>query len=116
MSDPLAVIARNKLICTGVTLSYEAPIDPYPRPGTEATFDALVNQYYKLLREGIRTDVAFLRSVENSPCVASFDNTVYQLRTAKAHNDNPRAKAFYAAWHRDRSWEAAAEAFLGESS
>jgi len=116
MTDPLAAIAHNKLICTGVAMSYEAPIDPDPRPGTEAAFDALVTQYYKLFREGIRTDVAFLRSVEDSPWVASFDNAVYQLRTAKQHDDNQGAKTFYAAWIRDRSWEEAADAFLGKSA
>jgi len=116
MTDPLAALAGNKRICTGVTLSYEAPVDPDPRPGTEAAFDALVTQYYKLFRESIRTDVAFLRSVEDSPNVENFDNAVYQLRTAKQHDDNQRAKAFYAAWTRDRSWEAAAEEFLGESA
>ncbi|WP_194821251.1 hypothetical protein [Micromonospora sp. S-DT3-3-22] len=116
MTDPLAALALNKLICTGVDLSYETPADPEPRPGTEAAFDALVTQYYKLFRESIRADVAFLRSIEESPSVARFDNTVYQLRTAKQHDDNRRAKAFYAKWARGRSWEAAAEAFLGESA
>lgn len=116
MTDPLAALALNKLICTGVELNYEAPGDPNPRPSTEAAFDALVTQYYKLFRESIRTDVAFLRSVKESPHVAKFDNSVYQLRTAKQHDDNQRAKTFYVAWTCGQSWEAAAESFLDESA
>lgn len=116
MTDHLAAIANNKLICTGVALSYEAPSGPDRRPATEEAFDALVTEYYKLFRESIRIDVAFLRSVEDSQLISSFDNAVYQLRTAKQHEDNPRAKAFYTAWiRRNRSWEAAAEAFLGDA-
>ncbi|MEV6527851.1 hypothetical protein AB0M43_38615 [Longispora sp. NPDC051575] len=113
MTDTLAALARNKLICTGVELNYETPSDPNPRPGTEAAFDALVTQYYKLFRESIRADVNFLRSVKDSQCIADFDKAVYNLRTAKQHDDNSTAKNFYAMWTRDRPWEAAAEAFLG---
>src|ERR1051326_5235223 len=115
MTDHLAAIARNKLMCTGAELSYEALVDPNPRPATESAFDALVTQYYKLLRESIRVDVAFLRSVEDPPQVATFDNAVYRLRTAKQHDDNVNATAFYAKWIRDRSWEDSAEEFLTEA-
>lgn len=112
MTDPLAVLAMNKLICTGVTLDYEVPVKQDPRPSTEGDFDALITQYYKLFRETIRADVAFLRSVEEPSAVADFENAVCNLRHAKQHNDNNRAKAFYASWTRDRSWEAAANVFL----
>src|SRR5262245_32855025 len=111
MIDPLAAIANNKLICTGVALDYEAPANPNPGPANEADFVALVMQYYTLFRERIRADVAFLRSVEESPDVADFDNVVYQLRTAKAHHDNQPAKTFYATWTNGRSWQEAAAAF-----
>ncbi|WP_440098813.1 hypothetical protein [Streptosporangium sp. H16] len=116
MIDPFTVLARNKLICTGVALDYEVPVDLGPRPGTEADFDALVTQYYKLFRETIRADIAFLRSVEESSAVATFDKAVSNLRHAKQHNDNERAKNFYASWTKGRSWEAAAEAFLSASA
>jgi hypothetical protein len=116
MTDPLAVLARSKLICTGVELDYEVPADPDPRPGTEEAFDALVTRYYKLFRETIRTDVAFLRSVEDSSAVKTFDNTVSRLRHAKQHDGNDRAKSFYASWTQNRPWEAAAEAFLDSSA
>jgi hypothetical protein len=116
MTDPLAVLARNKLICTGVALDYEVPADPNPHPGTEADFDALVTQYYKLFYDSIRGDVAFLRSVEEPSAVVTFDKTVRNLRHAKQHGGNDGAKAFYASWVRNRSWEAAAEAFLDSSA
>ena len=115
MTDALETLARNKLICTGVAMDYEQPVRADRLPSTESEFDELVTQYYRLFREGIRAEVNFLRSVENSPLIASFDLAVYRLRTAKQHSDNPSAKIFYEEWTRNRSWEEAAGEFLAAS-
>lgn len=96
-------------MCTGVTLDCETPAAPVPGPATEAAFDVLVTEYYKLFRETLRSDVAFLRSVESPRGVVAFDAMVRKLRHAKQHNDDV-AKKFYMSWTADRSWEAAAEA------
>ncbi|WP_430789362.1 hypothetical protein [Actinoplanes sp. G11-F43] len=112
MSAHLTTLAFNKKMCTGVELSYREPATPDPLPDHKDGFDALVTEFYKLLREMIRDDVAFLRSVENHTDIKSFDTAVYQLRTARQHNDNRTATAFYTQWTAGRSWAEASAAFL----
>ncbi|MGW4762323.1 hypothetical protein ACWEPD_11660 [Streptomyces pseudogriseolus] len=108
MTDALAALARNKLVCTGVTLDCETPAAPVPGPATEVAFDVLVTEYYKLFRETLRSDVAFLRSVESPKAVVAFDGMIGKLRHAKQHNDEA-AKRFYVSWTAGRPWEVAAE-------
>ncbi|MEU2525098.1 hypothetical protein ABZ737_07965 [Streptomyces sp. NPDC013087] len=108
MTDPLAALARNKLVCTGVTLDCETPAAPVPGPATEAAFDVLVTEYYKLFRETLRSDVAFLRSVESPKAVVAFDGMISKLRHAKQHNDEA-AKKFYISWIAARPWEVVAK-------
>lgn len=109
MTDHVAVIAGNKQICTGVALDYRPLPDRDPLPDNETAFDALVTRHYKLFREAMRDDVAFLRSVEDPPSIANYDRAVKNLRHAVQHDDTPQEKVFYANWTRDRSWESAAK-------
>jgi hypothetical protein len=117
MTDPLAIIARNKLLCTGVGLDYDTPPDLTPQRQSEADFDALVTEYHKLFRESLRDDVAFLRSVEDHAHIAYFDDAVYLLRTAKQHQDNAKATAYYSNWTTThKPWQLAAEALANACS
>lgn len=109
MTDPLKNIDANKLACTGVPLDYAEPPNLDPACNSEAEFDSVVSEYYMLFRERLRKDVSFLRSVERHPDVNDFDNTVYLLRTAKQHDDNPDATAFNHPWR--QAARALAEAF-----
>jgi hypothetical protein len=62
-------------------------------------------------RERLRGDIAFLRSVENHRDLNDFDGTIYLLRTAKHHDDNPDAVAFYGRWTTEHQpWQRAADA------
>lgn len=98
MTDPLATINGNKLICTGAGLNYDKPPDLSPQRSTEESFASLISEYYMFFRELIAADVAFLRSVENHQHVTNFDSAVYLLRTARQHQDNPEALTFYEEW------------------
>lgn len=111
MIDPLEVIATNKQVCTGTALDYGEPPNLNPVCTTEADFDSLVTEYYTLFRERLRSDIAFLKSVESSDDLVGFDSAIYLLRTAKQHDDNPKAIAFYERWAEEHQpWGRAAEA------
>lgn len=111
MIDPLEVVAANKQVCTGGPLDYGEPPDLDPICTSEADFDSLVTEYYTLFRERLRSDIAFLKSVETHSDLVDFDNAIYLLRTAKQHDDNPKASAFYERWvAENRPWERAAQA------
>jgi len=98
MSDALANLALNKKLCTGVALTYGRPPNLDPLCTNEEEFIALVTDYYVLFREALRVDVGFLRSVEDTAAVRSFDKLIYELRTAKQHHDNQQAAAAYERW------------------
>lgn len=111
MIDPLEVVAANKQVCTGAPLDYGEPPNLQPTCTSEADFDSLVTGYYTLFRERLRADVAFLKSVESHRDLIDFDNAIYLLRSAKQHDDNPKASAFYERWvAENRPWERAAQA------
>ena len=111
MMDALETISFNKEACTGIVLAYDAPLNRAPDVTSEDGFASLISDYYKFFREAIAADVAFLRSVESHREIERFDNTVYQLRTAKQHDDNEEATAFYKQWIIDNpTWQLAADA------
>lgn len=114
MTNDLATLAHNKLMCTGVPLAYTAPEDPPPVSATEEEFDSLVSSYNVLYREELVSDVKFLRRLGKTVAVDTFDRTVYQLRTAKQHR-NPAADAFYKIWVAS-GWVAAGTSFVAEWS
>lgn len=108
MNDFLATIARNKQICTGVTLDAEPAPDLQPRIATEAELHQLIVEFHKLFRERLRDDITFLRRVEDPRSVSKFDRDLYLLRTKVAHSDNTEANAFYVSWlQRNQPWERA---------
>lgn len=112
MNDPLRTLAFNKRICTGISMDYDSPPGANHRMNQNA-FDALVSEYYKLFRESISRDVAFLRSIQDHRVVADFDDCIYRLRTAKQHKDNRQAVAFYSEWTAARQpWQRAAESLV----
>jgi len=114
MIDPFETIAANKRLCTGVPLDYRDPPNLDPTCTSEADFDALVTEYYTLFRERLRGDIAFLKSVESHRDLVDFDSAIYLLRTAKQHDDNPKAVAFYDRWVTEHQpWQLAAEALAG---
>lgn len=109
MTDLLANIDRNKRLCTGVGLGYDAPPDLMPQIASESEFKELLLAYDKLVRERLHDDIAFLRSVDDHATVARFLRVLYNLRTATAHDDNTEANAFYADWTRRYvPWQTAA--------
>lgn len=111
MIDPFEVVSANKQVCTGAPLDYSEPPNLRPTCTSEAGFDSLVTEYYTLFRERIRGDVAFLKSVESHRDLVDFDSAIYLLRTAKQHDDNPKATAFYEDWVAENGpWEQAAQA------
>lgn len=109
--DDLETIGFNKTACTGADLTYESPPNVDPVITSKDGFDSLVSEYYKFFRETLAADIAFLRGVEGHRDIRAFDDAIYQLRTAKQHDDNVRAVAFYENWTSDNeSWQIAGEA------
>lgn len=113
MNDALATISGNKLVCTGVPLVVQALPDLASKVSSREDFDSLVSEMYKLFREDLAGDIAFLRSVENDRAVIEFDKAIYLLRTAKQHNDNSEAQAFYGRWtDGGTSWQVSMDALV----
>ncbi|MGW5317141.1 hypothetical protein [Nocardia thailandica] len=109
MNDPLKNIDANKRTCTGVPLDYTEPPNLNPACNSEAEFDSVVSDYYRLFRERLRKDVSFLKSAGRHADIDDFDSTVYLLRTAKQHDDNREAVTFYETWVVEhRPWRQAA--------
>ncbi len=92
-------LSEHRRICTGEELDV-AIIETWPgqvRSFTE--FGALVSKAYILWRENWRLDVAFLLSLRRADGAArDFEHLIYQLRTAKEHDDNPDAVARWDTW------------------
>ena len=111
MNDPLVILNQNKVLCTGVGLSYAPPPNFAPVIQSEAEFTQLVSEYYVFFREQITKEVSFLRGVQGHRSIQEFSNSVYLLRTAKQHSDNKKATEFYADWRASHgSWAERASA------
>jgi hypothetical protein len=110
MTHHLKAIGYNKKACTGADLTYESAPDVHPIITSKDGFDSLVSEYYKFFREAMAADIAFLRGVEGHRDIRAFDEAIYQLRTARQHDDNVQAVAFYEKWTSDNgSWQIAGE-------
>lgn len=111
MMNALRTIDLNKEACTGVSLSYDSAPILTPHVDSEDSFISLVSDYYKFFREAIAADVGFLAGVENHHSIARFGRAIYLLRTAKQHDDNAEATAFYKRWVVEHlTWRQAADA------
>lgn len=99
MSDPFIALARARQYATGSSLNVEPP-NLAPACKSESEFNSLVIEYYAFFNEAMAKDVQFLQESRHERSIDALRRLIYALRTAIAHDDNPKAKKDATCWRK----------------
>ncbi|WP_313624256.1 hypothetical protein [Microbacterium sp.] len=97
MSDSLTLFVRERLLATGATLAVSVP-ELSPLCASEADFDQLVTNYYKLFQEELAADLVLLASVKRYSDIESCRKLIRDLRTVAQHTGNPHVERIVKDW------------------